>query len=517
MMYGAVWIPQWDIAVALHEQKDPFTALAVVRNQKVIAVNYAAEQYGVHTGMLSHKAANQPAVAVVAENTSLSKRLSEELCEIVKQYVVHCSLLKPGVVVFPCSASGDFSVLAEQLIGDIATIDFEAHIGFAPGVFAAVAASWQDKISQRTADVIDHLPLERIVQSYFSHEKYQRMQEFVELALLLGHTQLGDLRKIPRRSFVTRFGKTGVEILQLLDGEDPCPPYFRPAESETISRVLDTPISHLDHIAFLGQSLAYEMAEKLIYRNVLADDLLVRIMLSDGQEKEHVWSMGDTDIKGISQRIRWQLSAWLRQLQSADISTDEEDLGISEIVLTAYHLRPSGVAQETLWGEAGEAYRDAHRAIDRVRSLLGDDAVRGGVYVGGRYPRQAYKTQQGGGKIATARQQEWAGQLPRPWPSRILEKPEKIVCICRCGAQCLVSKEGLVVCSARCGTAQFFNVQYQQCFYPVRKVAGPWFHTEGWWNNAHRHYRAWMQCVCDGIAFLIFREENQWWLEGIYE
>ncbi|USR78681.1 hypothetical protein [Arcanobacterium pinnipediorum] len=518
MIYGAVWIPQWDIAVAMHEKNcDLLAAVAVVRNQEVIAVNQPAQLLNVHVGMSRHRASAQSSVTVIAENMSLSNRLSDEICEIVQRHVLHCALVQPGLIVFPCSATVDCSTLAEQLIGDIAGVDFEAHIGFAPGVFAAVAASWQDSATQNIEDVVDHLPIERIIQPYFPREKYQRMREFVELAQLLGYRSLGDIRQIPRQNFIARFGKTGVEILQLLEGSDPCPPYFHAPESETIERVLDTPVSHLDHIAFLGQSLAFDMAEKLRYRNVMADDLLVRITLSDGVEKEQIWSMESIDIKGISQRIRWQLTAWLGQLRDVDTTPDNDGVGITQIVITAYNFRPSGLAQQTLWGDEGEEHRNVQRVIDRVRSLIGDSGVQIGRYLGGRYPRQAYGIQQWGTHTKVAKNCQWSGELPRPWPAVILEKPEEISCVCRCGAPCAVSKEAMIVCSGKCELVDGIAIYFRNRKYSVIKIAGPWLHTEGWWSAEQHYYRAWSQFVCDGIAFLSYRQDGKWWVEGIYE
>ena len=59
---------------------------------------------------------------------------------------------------------------------------------------------------------------------------------------------------------------------------------------------------------------------------------------------------------------------------------------VTALALEPVEVVPAGRVQEGLWGEAGLAEARVHRALVRVQGLLGPEAVRVPVEVGGRGP-----------------------------------------------------------------------------------------------------------------------------------
>lgn len=329
--------------------------------------------------------------------------------------------------------------------------------------------------------------------------------------------RISDVRQVDRRAFLTRFGKTAQEVFELIEGADPFPQPYQGIESIVVERVYDEPVTHSDQIAFLVQSLSYELVDQLNRRHALARELRIFIKLNTAERRYRTWQMREMDAKSISQRIRWQLSAWLREQAVNTQDHETFDVGIVELALGAYDLYPFGTVQDFLWGGDDTYYRDVQRAVERVRSLLGQTSVKQGVYYGGRYPRDTYKYVQWGADVKESAPEKWESQLPHPWPTIMLEKPEKIQPKDAYGHECLVTSDGVLFCQEHCEKIDSVIVRYHDEEHRIIKISGPWIQTEGWWTSEKNYHRAWLQCVSARSAFLIFREQEQWWIEGIYQ
>ncbi|SDU80825.1 protein ImuB [Arcanobacterium phocae] len=518
-MYGAIWIPQWSVAVMAHSRGyDATQPIAVVHGKNVTDVNDAAHRQGLKTGISAAYASRYANVKILNKDRALTKEKFDDVMDVLCAHVLHSAILEPGLAVFIVPRISDRSILAETLIGEIAAeTGVEAHIGFAPGVYASVQAAYKDLDVDTVCDILDERSVDTLLCSYFSTEKHHRIENFIALAHLLGLERISDIRRLDRRSFFERFGKTAQEVLDLIDGKDVFPPAYTGTQTEVVIHECEEPVTRIDHVAFLAQSMAQKLVDQLIQRNVIAEELEVTIMMSNGNLQKRHWQIHAVEAKGISQRVRWQISSWIRQWESEKQKPMEEPFGITSIILRALHLLPSGVAQKPLWGDENAQYRDAQRAIERVRSLIGESSVLTAFPRGGRYPREAYLIGQWGTKLEGDSHNEWIGQLPKPWPTTLLEKPERIAAKDRLGHELLVDNDGIFACAEKCQSIESFTLLYKEDQFAITKIAGPWIQWEGWWSQEENYYRAWMQCVSRDFAFLIFREKGNWWLDGIYQ
>ncbi|QJC21823.1 hypothetical protein [Arcanobacterium buesumense] len=154
-MYGVVWIPDWSL-------------LAFPENVERISLH--------KTGL-----------GVTPEASALNGQKFNDVMEIISSHVLHCAVLEPGLAVFIVPRTHTINQLAELLIGDLAfNLGLEAHIGCAPGVFAAVQAAYRDFYAESTAEILDDLSIRSLLCSYFPSEKYQRLHEFTAIAELWG-------------------------------------------------------------------------------------------------------------------------------------------------------------------------------------------------------------------------------------------------------------------------------------------------------------------------------------------
>ena len=50
---------------------------------------------------------------------------------------------------------------------------------------------------------------------------------------------------------------------------------------------------------------------------------------------------------------------------------------------------------------------------------------------------------------------------------------------------------------------------------PIIDFAGPWIIEQRWWDP-RRSRRAYLQTVSESVAALIYREDEAWYVEGLY-
>lgn len=240
---------------------------------------------------------------------------------------------------------------------------------------------------------------------------------------------------------------------------------------------------------------------------------------------------GDRNGHGVDRTARGAdrngRGAWRSGSASADgyepDPVDHEDSG-PDAAITLVRLEPvevvsAGALQLGLWGGVGEDEERARRALIRVQSLLGGDAVRMGVLSGGRGPEERITMVTLGDEPVpeTDPAQPWPGRLPEPAPALVLTHHPEVRVEAADGTPIWVSDRGMF-------TADPARLRWGSSSWRLSGWAGPWPVDDRWW--AHRFedgFAARAQVQLDAEdktrlrALLLIGYNNAWHVEGLYE
>lgn len=518
---GVVWVPDWPVVTAMmHENVDPSAPVAVLSSNRVIAANGAALAGGITVGMRKRTAqATLPDLAIFKQDVSAEVAAFERVVRSCEAHIAHMSILEPGTLTFsargPVRAAGSEEKLTEALLGEIAADSgMEAHVGFAQGLLGAVLAARRDMQITNLRAFLDGQPMSAILEACFSPQVKKRQSAFISSLSSLGVRYIGDLRGLDREAVVTRFGVAAVEALALISGEEELASgRLYEATSCVIDRDLDDPLERIDQAAFLAREMAEMLVDDLTRRGVISREITIETRAVSGRSRRRSWNIDTASSRDITDRVRWQLSAWMAEAE------DGPDSGIIHLGISASELYPAGYAQGTLWGGDRTHEKAAQRAVSRIQTLLGQDSVVVPEKVGGRQPQEAYlltSWEAEKGKHADV-DAPWPGAIPQPWPSTLKEKPVKAAVLDRFGHECLLSSLGTFYCSYGCADPRPARLVEAEVSYDLVEYAGPWLQSVGWWNPQTQQRKAWCEAVDEqGRGLLFHREHQQWWLSGVY-
>ncbi|VEI12362.1 DNA polymerase Y family protein [Trueperella bialowiezensis] len=523
-MRGVVWIPDWPVVTALLTgQARPEDPIAVV-SQRIIAVNGIAQRAGVRVGMKRREAQSiLPGLTCVRHNPEQDAAQFERVVRACEEHVAYVSVLEPGTITFfargPAKSAGGIAALSEQLIGSIASATgVEAHVGFGQGLLTAVLAARQDAHIHNMRPFLDAHPIDSLAAAAFTSQAKARVAAFINAMKTLGIQCIGDLRALDRSALAARFGAVATHVMELLDGGDlDGVGVTYPIRELVVERSVDPPLNNADQAAFLARQMAHELSHDLASRGVVAQEIVIAVRTEEGHVRERLWSVAVASPRDITDRVRWQLGAWLAE---ADSDGGGLGSGIAHIAVTARQIAAAGLAQGTLWGGDRRGDAQAQRAVSRIQALLGDQAVVVPQRVGGRHPLESHKKRlwDAAPTQEPRVQAPFPGRLPEPWPHVVKAQPDKIRVVDSQGHECLLSSLGTFYCGDRCVDPRPAQLISRHSAAVVADYAGPWLQAVGWWNPHTQQRKAWMEVVDDARrGYLIFRENNQWWLAGVYE
>ncbi|MCI7306013.1 MAG: hypothetical protein MR522_07115 [Trueperella sp.] len=514
MMRGSVWIPDWPVASAIMAGRAlPEEPVAVYAN-RVVSVNGVAHAEGVREGMKRRQAQSiASSLRLIRQDPELEVANFERVVRVCEEHIAYLSVLKPGLITFlargPVGAAGSARTLSENLVGDIALhTGLEAHVGFGDGLLTSILAARRDAHVRYARPFLDAHAVEAILHGAVTARSREQMRAFVEAMENLGVHTIGDLRHVDRAALVTRFEAAG-RVLALIDGGEPEREVTSYSVQElVVEREADPPLANLDQAAFLAREMAQELTEDLTRRGVIARELTICTRAS--VERRRTWSMDAASTRDISDRVRWQLSAWM----------SEEKQGICRISIIASVILPAGYAQGTLWGSDRASTDAAARAVSRIQSLLGEDAVLTPERVGGRHPLEAHQMRPWEAPPSDSRHRNdpWPGRIPEPWPSLVKENPEKIAVLDARGHDCALTGLGAFYCEQGCRDPRPAALVAGGASERLVAAAGPWLQATGWWAPGTQQRKAWMEFADSRPrGYLAYRESGQWWLAGVYE
>ncbi|MDT0164980.1 DNA polymerase Y family protein [Actinotalea sp. AC32] len=527
---AAVWVPDWPVlAATTAEDVAPHVPAAVHDGRHVTAVSAVARAQGVRRGMRRRRARETcPGLALLPADDARDVRLFEPVVVAVETVVPGVEVVRPGLLLLPSEGAGRYhgseDALAERLVDAVGAVGYEAQVGVADGVGAAVLAARAERILPPRSGPAFLAPLGVGELRHVAAHDGADVTRLVDLLTRLGVRTLGDLARLPRTDVTARFGPVGTWAHQVASGQDDRPTALRrPEEDVAVEQALDPPVDRIEGTAFAARGLAEALHARLVERGAGCGRLQIVARTEGGDELVRTWrtdaALGGLAVARITDRVRWQLEGWLTRSTAGGrrLATHlGEDPGPSALVhlaLRAEEVVAVGAEQGRLWGDPSGGDRRAHRALHRVQGLLGADSVLGVAVQGGRDLRDQVHVVPWGEDVAPPRPADapWPGRLPPPAPATVLQEPER--------AELLGADGRPVQVSARLElSAEPVALRRASTTHAVSAWAGPWPVVQRWWGPDPQR-AVYLQAVTDddGPAVLLALRAGAWAVEARYD
>lgn len=564
-----LWLPDWPIQAARAAGAlggaDALAPVAVVADATVAACSAAARRAGVRRGQgRRHAQAMCPDLVVVEEDPARDAREFEPVLARLGDVAAGIEPLRPGLVVLgadgPARYHGGEARAIELLLDAAAIAGADCLAGLADDIVTAVLAARrgvqlpvgagpgflaQVSLVELAAEAALGFPVE-LGKSWSN----------------LGLRTLGDVAALPARDVAGRFGAVGAYWRDIAEhgARRLVAPRTPPRDVSVVHRPEET-LTRVDAAAFIARALAAKLHASLREHGLACHRLAVTAEFTDGAELRRVWRCaGPLDESATADRVRWQLDGWLTGRNAGgaaggvaggasradDDGIDDgghldgpDDSGPDARGIVALTLEPldvivAGAEHDALWGGADAAAQRATRAAARVQGLLGTEAVRRPVPVGGRGPSERVALVPVG-EEAPADTGAWPGALPAPSPAVVPRAEADDVPAGAAGLSRvpgvplrhpaaraeLFDADGKAVAVTGRGTltGEPVTLRWGGRAHPVTAWAGPWPVDERWWT-ADEARRAARMHVAVGEdrpqAFLLIGHAGRWRVEGRY-
>ncbi len=545
---------------------DPATPAAVVSAGRITAVTPAAAAAGIRPGMRRRQAQTECPVLELAEHDpDLDARCFAPVVTALEDLTPRVEVLAPGCCVVatrgPSRYYGGDEALAElahRTVTEVLASELDTagargtgasstagtydpassvSVGIADGLFAAGLAGRAASARAPSTPVLVVAPgssaefLSGLGLGTLAEEcslltgctADGTTDDLISMLWQLGLRTLGDLAALPVGDLVGRFGTQGKWMHALASGRDPRlsqPAIAQPdlsAETE-----IDPPADRLDTVAFAAKSLADQLDAQLAREGQALVCVEISAETEHGETSSGRWRHGFRfSPPDLVDRVRWQLDGW-RSTKGRNSPTG----GISFIRLRAVETLPDEGRQLGFWGGQSEADERAERALQRVQTLVGFDAVTVGRLGSGRRfadleqrlpfgttgPRGAGASGPAGPRGAGASgTPPWPGRLGAPAPAEVLAEPEPLVVLDANGDPVGVS--GRAQPSAPPAMLRRADGRTSR----IAAWAGPWPLEERWWSSRSRRQARFQLVLDDGTAHLCAVEGGRWQREATYD
>ncbi|AYF75108.1 DNA polymerase Y family protein [Nocardia yunnanensis] len=527
-----VWCPDWPAVAAAAEAGVEVTrAVAVFAANRVVACTAVARAEGIRRGLRKREAQGRcPDVLVAQDDSDRDARLFEPVVAAVDATVPGVEVLRPGMLALSARGAARFfgseAAAAERLVDAVAAVGVECQIGIADELSTAVFAARRATLVPPGlgAEFLAPMPISELaVEPVLAAP--QRV-ELVDLLHRLGLRRIGDFAALTPAEVSSRFGADAIVAHRCARAVPERPPAARlPAADLTVEHRCDPPIERVDMAAFAGRMLAAELHTRLASAAVACTRLIIHAETEAGEQLSRTWRCAEPlTPDSTADRIRWQLDGWLTR-RSLDRGRAQEDWDAGpDAAITLLRLEPvevvaAGALQLGLWGGVGEDEERARRALIRVQSLLGGDAVRVGVLSGGRGPEERITMVTLGDEPVPAADpaQPWPGRLPEPAPALVLTHRPRVRLAAADGSPVWVTDRGLF-------TADPAHLHWGSSSWRLTGWAGPWPVDDHWWTHRVEDgfaARAQVQLDAEGTtrlrALLLLGYNHAWHVEGLYE
>ncbi len=575
-----LWCPDWPVVAA--RRADPSlegVPIVVLDRGFVMAASGEARSEGVRRGLRRREAEVRcPGLVLRSVDTAGEARAFEALSRAVEVLAPRLALDRPGLLFVPTRGPsryfGGDEAFATRLLAEVARVlgatgCFEgpqrapgatgcagggdvaggacARIGIADGVFAA-------RLAARRAQPGEPFVVPVGESATFLAPWPVRVLDDDDLASLLvrlGLPTLGAFAGLPPASVLGRFGPAGLAAHRRARGEDEHPPGLRvpPPELE-LHHEFDPPVTRVDTAVFAGRALADKLLAELTADGLLCTRVRVEAETEHGERLARTWRLsGDTGVRQgaggrgggswgsgagsspgsaiLADRVRGQLEAWVSRDEGpcrADAGRSADDdlvtSGLTLLRLVPEEVVVAGRSQLGLWGGDRAAAERAGRALVRLQSLLGPEAVTTPVLQGGRTPDEQIVWAPWGDDPPPRPDQSrpadgaaWPGAIPPPAPAIVFTPARPAELLDADGRPVTVSGRG----EASAAPERLNSPALPRGGGPVVVWAGPWLQDLRWWDPAARRRRALWQVVAAGIACLVSVESGEAHVEAIYD
>lgn len=507
----AAWCPDWPVSAAGFGADVP---VAVVAGGRVAACSVAARDAGVLLGMRRRAAeASCSELRIVQRDEAREARAFEPVVVAVSALVPEVEVTRPGLLSLavsgPARYHGGERLLAAAVAARMRTAvvtacgvsDPVVQVGIADGPFAAGLAAGRQMVvpPSGTAAFLAPLPVSSLGRP-----------ELAGTLARLGIRTLGAFAALEEGPVAERFGAEGASAHRLARGLDDRPLRQQAPPPELVAAAeLDPPAERVDVATFAGRRLGQELAAQLAAGGLACTLLTIEIETEHGERLARRWRAEvDFDASAMVERLRWQLEGWL-----SGSAAEAPRAGITRLWLRASEAVPFSGRQMGLWGGSSDGDRRAIRALDRLRGMLGPEAILTGAVVGGRGPGdRALLVPWGDTRPGIHEGAPWPGAHPVPPPALVHRPPRPALVTGEDGRPVVVSARGCLS-----GLPTQVTVEGSR---PSTIVAwaGPWLYDERWWDSRTRRRLARFQLVDeDRHAYLCCVERTRWFVEATYD
>ena len=476
-----VWFPDWPLRRPDAPSDSP--CQVVDDGGIVVAANPLAYGAGVRTGMRRREAeALCPAATTLTADPGSEAVAFEPVVAVVESLVPRVEIVHPGLLFVPIAGAvryyGGEPALVARIEVEIGPLTGSGvHIGIADGPFgarmAAIRAADAPVLVDDTVAFLADLDVAAV-----------GVDELVDTFRWLGITTLGDLSSLPRAAIASRFGTLGLAAHRVASGEDRQVHPRSIPEDFAVEDRFDPPLEDLEQAAFAARNLSTRLLDGLGGMPYLIE---VEAISADGDERSRTWRSSHPFSEAeLAERIRWQLRAWV---ESGGVPG-----GIRCLRVIPGDLSDRG--RQLRLDEDVASQEDARRALIRVQSLVGPDAVLRAVPQGGRDPTEKVVWYRWGEQPATPERDPaapWPGAIPGPAPA--------------------LSTHTAISIEWEAGFPT--RVRLGSRWEKVLSWAGPWRRTGRWWEGQSAADR--YQVVTSAGAFLCEVTDGEAFITGIYD
>lgn len=520
----------------LNSRKQWFDAVAVLHTQRVVARTAYAASQGVQIGMRRREAQSVcPELHIATNNPERDRLMFESVVRAVSELVPLVEVSTPGVILLatrgPSRYVGGDEILAQRLHGithdALALLADGRPIAFGVGIAdgrltALVAAHTAHASADRyvvvepgeSARCLAQLPVS-VLADFAEIDR-----DVVSLLNRLGLSCLGDLVAMKPSDLVGRFGPVGLEVHRLSCGFDRHPPItIAPPPERASTHRFELSVEDINVVVATARQVADELVTHLSNQGVSCVRLHVCMQTDHGEQSDRLWYQPEgLTAAAMAERVRWQMEAW--------IATRGLTSGVVLLRYSPVGLRAREGRQLGLWGGSTQADEWAARAVERLTTMLGADAVRVAQWRGGRDVSEAFALTPAAvvdmerrAETAVVKEAAWSGALPTPSPSIVYDEP--LLAVVNDVNGCVVSVGGRHELNA--APAQ---VVIGRHVYTVMSWAGPWPVEERWWDPLRQRRAVRMQMVLERQgdtsvrtathAVVMVLEHGEWWMTARY-
>jgi protein ImuB len=378
-----VWCPDWPATATGH---GPADLAAVLESGLVVAATEAARAAGVQVGLRRREAeARCPGLVTLGRDQAAEARSFERVVAAVATLTPRVEVTRPGLLTLnargPARYFGGEAALARRVAATAAPAvpagSLAPMVGVADGRFAAELAAHLGLVvpAGGNARFLAPWPV-----GVFGDP------ELAGLLNRLGLPTLGDFAALPASAVLARFGSAAYRAHGLARGVDEAGLVATaPDEPLTAAMEFDPPAEQAETAAFAARSLAEGLVEGLERQGLVCVQVRIDADTEHAESLSRRWR-GDEGLgaDAMTERLRWQLDGWL----SGTTAEPAPTAGITLLRLVAEEVASAGGRQPELWGGPSDADVRARRGLDRLRGMLGPDAVYIAALTGGRGPAE---------------------------------------------------------------------------------------------------------------------------------